>query len=72
MSSPVGTGDEHVKFSCRIWMREAVRVLNKQGVIVCEDVDALEKECEAYAEKNRGTVETGKGKAVFFVSNVSK
>jgi len=53
-------------------MREAVRVLNKQGVIVCEDVDALEKECEAYAEKNRGTVETGKGKAVFFVSNVSK
>ena len=31
-------------FTCRIWFREAVRALITQGMVVCQSVDALEKE----------------------------
>ncbi|KAH6894972.1 hypothetical protein BKA70DRAFT_791071 [Coprinopsis sp. MPI-PUGE-AT-0042] len=40
------------KFTCRVWLREAVRVLHRNGYIECPDVNALEKECEEVAEPN--------------------
>ncbi|KAF9560138.1 hypothetical protein CPC08DRAFT_762926 [Agrocybe pediades] len=72
MKSPAGSEDEHVRFTCRIWIREAVRVLNSAGIIACGDVNALEEECKAHADANREAVELGKGKVVFVVSKYSK
>ncbi|KAF4610720.1 hypothetical protein D9613_007125 [Agrocybe pediades] len=72
MESPAGSEDENIKFSCRIWIREAARVLNKAGIITCSDVNALEKECEGYADANREATELGKGKPLFVVSKFSE
>lgn len=72
MASPAGTEDEHVKFSCRIWLREAIRVLNQQGIIACNDVNALQAECEKHADTNKENIELGRGKPIFVISHVSK
>jgi hypothetical protein len=48
------------KFDCRIWLREGVRRLVREGWIKCRDVNALEDEVQMYGEAtcrelNRGT-----------------
>ncbi|KAJ7734717.1 hypothetical protein B0H14DRAFT_2543292 [Mycena olivaceomarginata] len=41
------------EFNCRVWFREAVRVLDQAGILQCRDVDALEAECKSYAMENQ-------------------
>ena len=47
-------------FTCRIWFREAVRVLTVHGAGVCPSVDALEKELTGLADANGDSVAFGK------------
>ncbi|KAG7091275.1 hypothetical protein E1B28_010324 [Marasmius oreades] len=70
MASP--DEDRGAVFNCRIWVREAVRVLERNGVLKCDSVDALQAELLQYAQENRENVEQGKGKATFHVSKVSR
>ncbi|KAI0672552.1 hypothetical protein C8Q78DRAFT_990949 [Trametes maxima] len=37
-------------FTCRVWLKEAVRVLAANGFIYCADVAALEREVKAYGQ----------------------
>ncbi|MBW0481653.1 hypothetical protein O181_021368 [Austropuccinia psidii MF-1] len=39
------------RYTCRVWLREAIRVLNFHGAIQCSDVDELEYEIRAYGER---------------------
>ncbi|RPD61105.1 hypothetical protein L226DRAFT_534753 [Lentinus tigrinus ALCF2SS1-7] len=47
-------------FTCRIWFREAVRVLIAQGMVTCRSVDALEKELTLLADDNGNSVALGR------------
>ena len=52
--------DREDKFDCRVWLREGVRRLIKEGWIRCRDVYALEDEVQLHGEAaceemNRGT-----------------
>ncbi|KAI0672991.1 hypothetical protein C8Q78DRAFT_969926 [Trametes maxima] len=40
--------DREPVWSCRVWVREALRRMHARGYIVCEDVDALEAEMWEY------------------------
>ncbi|KAF4563675.1 hypothetical protein EYR40_003199 [Pleurotus pulmonarius] len=44
-------------FSCRVWIREALRVLNNKGHIDCPDVDAMEKEMWEYGAQAAADIE---------------
>lgn len=45
MAVPPSQRSKEPKFTCRVWFKEAIRVLNDSGVFVkCPDVDALEDE----------------------------
>jgi len=57
MSTP--DADKPQQFSCRIWFKEAVRVLHERGVIRCPDVDRLETELRLLAEERWLLVEQG-------------
>ncbi|THH30618.1 hypothetical protein EUX98_g3588 [Antrodiella citrinella] len=39
------------RFTCRVWFKEAVRVLTAKGVISCPDVAGLEREMKDYGEE---------------------
>ena len=48
-------------FTCRIWFREAVRVLDGQRMVKCRPrVDALEKELTMLADENGNSVALGR------------
>ncbi|KAJ7862484.1 hypothetical protein B0H14DRAFT_2740207 [Mycena olivaceomarginata] len=53
MSIPVIDQAREPEFNCRVWFREAVRVLDQAGILQCQDVDALEAECKSYAMGNQ-------------------
>ena len=40
------------KFRCRVWWKQAIRLLSDRGYIKCDNVQALENECKAYAVTN--------------------
>ncbi|KAJ3902118.1 hypothetical protein F5879DRAFT_904767 [Lentinula edodes] len=44
---PAADKGKEPKFTCRVWMKEAVRCLNAAGYLRCTDVDELEKEAIA-------------------------
>ncbi|TFY72336.1 hypothetical protein EVG20_g669 [Dentipellis fragilis] len=46
-------------FTCRVWFKEAVRVLAANGIVKCLDVHSLEKEMFEYGEEN--DIQTGLG-----------
>ena len=58
------------RFSCRVWLREAVRHLDAAGLINCSDINALEAECRSYALENDASQPSYKGYS-FFISGVS-
>ncbi|KAJ7900725.1 hypothetical protein B0H14DRAFT_3123798 [Mycena olivaceomarginata] len=58
------------KFTCRVWFREAVRVLHEARVLNCPDVDALEAECVSYAVVNQAALPGWKG-YLYYVSKCS-
>ncbi|KNZ54601.1 hypothetical protein VP01_2903g3 [Puccinia sorghi] len=39
------------RFSCRVWVKEAIRMLDYCGVLQCDDVDELEYEINALGER---------------------
>ncbi|KAI0784703.1 hypothetical protein C8Q75DRAFT_723927 [Abortiporus biennis] len=47
------------RFTCRIWFKEAIRVLNKRGVIRCTSVNSLETELRMYGEEHWRLTELG-------------
>ncbi|KAM5541505.1 hypothetical protein V8D89_004695 [Ganoderma adspersum] len=51
--------DEPHPFSCRIWFREAVRVLIAQGAVACQSVDAMEKELTELADADGDSIVVG-------------
>ena len=40
------------KFTCRVWWKQAIRLLSDRGYIKCDNVQALENECIEYAKTN--------------------
>ncbi|KII92218.1 hypothetical protein PLICRDRAFT_172333 [Plicaturopsis crispa FD-325 SS-3] len=52
---------EEPVFSCRVWFKEAVRVLNANGIVRCPDVYALENELTQYDEEQDAKTVTGGG-----------
>ncbi|KAJ7898815.1 hypothetical protein B0H14DRAFT_2331938 [Mycena olivaceomarginata] len=53
MSIPVIDQAREPEFNCRVWFREAVRVLDQAEILQCREVDALEAECKSYAMGNQ-------------------
>ena len=47
-------------FTCRVWFREAVRLLCEEGVVVCPSVDVLEKELTGLADDHGNAVALGR------------
>ncbi|KAI0354728.1 hypothetical protein OH77DRAFT_487112 [Trametes cingulata] len=47
-------------FTCRIWFREAIRVLGKHSMVFCRSVDALERELVDLADDNGNAVALGR------------
>lgn len=46
-------------FTCRVWVREAIRVLDRAGIIQCDSVDELEWELKGYGERARHHLNRG-------------
>ncbi|OBZ77678.1 hypothetical protein A0H81_02252 [Grifola frondosa] len=47
------------QFSCRVWVREAVRRLHAEGFLDCPDVDALEQEMWHYGRISASEIRRG-------------
>ncbi|KAI0780701.1 hypothetical protein BD413DRAFT_462684 [Trametes elegans] len=44
-------------WTCRVWIREALRRLHAHGFLVCEDVDAMEEEIWGYGKDAAARIE---------------
>ncbi len=44
MTIPPSDVDRESAFTCRVWVKQAVRVLAENAIVKCLDVDALERE----------------------------
>jgi hypothetical protein len=65
------TSDEY--FRCRVWLKQAIRVLDREGIISCPDADAVvNKELRIFAEANYAAISGGTGGFRFYVSQHSK
>jgi hypothetical protein len=60
--------DQGQVFNCRVWVRQAIRVLEGQGVLKCDNLEALEAEALRYADANREAVEQGAAGAGIYAS----
>lgn len=60
--------DQGQDFNCRVWVRQAVRVLEGQGVLKCDNLEAREAEAIRYADANREAVEQGVASAGIYAS----
>lgn len=57
--------DTSEKFSCRIWVKDAVMSLQQEGFVAGDkSVGEIEEEAIRLAEENRTNVESGKGGAI--------
>lgn len=63
------TEDSTETFTCRIWVRYAVRALHDAGYINCPDVLALEKEVTEVGEGNDVDTIQGRGFKLYTVTN---
>ena len=52
MAIPVEDREVEPLFTCRVWWKQAIRLLSRNGYIVCSDLQALESECKRYAAQN--------------------
>ena len=59
------------KFTCRVWWKQAIRLLSDRGYIKCDNVQALENECKAYAVTNDRSQEENKH-YIYLVSKNSR
>ncbi|KAI0372888.1 hypothetical protein BV20DRAFT_840067 [Pilatotrama ljubarskyi] len=44
-------------WTCRVWIREALRRMHTSGYVVCEDVDAMEEEMWEYGREAAAKIE---------------
>lgn len=51
--------DSEKRFSCRVWVKEAWRVLDANGIIKCSDVVALEHEMWDFGREHDPLTITG-------------
>ena len=56
-------------FNCRVWVREAIRVLHDHGVVDIVDVYKLEEEFVALGEENDASVVQGGPYKVYWSRN---
>ncbi|KAI0724004.1 hypothetical protein C8T65DRAFT_564282 [Cerioporus squamosus] len=57
MSTPEVDKDREPAWTCRVWVREALRRMHTNAWIVCEDIDAMEEEMWRYGEEAAAAVE---------------
>ncbi|KAK0468261.1 uncharacterized protein EV420DRAFT_1503546 [Desarmillaria tabescens] len=60
MQVPAIDVEKEPRFSCRVWCREALRRLDKEGIISCSDINAMEKEVWEYGEAAADILENHK------------
>ncbi|KZT57482.1 hypothetical protein CALCODRAFT_483153 [Calocera cornea HHB12733] len=66
MSTPAEEGD--VEFTCRIWVRAAIRHLHSLGMINCPNVDDLQAEANRLANLHAQDVSLGRFGGVYVSS----
>ncbi|KAK7454081.1 hypothetical protein VKT23_011592 [Stygiomarasmius scandens] len=60
------------RFRCRVWLKQALRVLNLNGIIKCSDADkVVNGELKVLAKENSDNVERGVGSFKVYVSRYS-
>ena len=57
MSTPDVDRDREPIWTCRVWVREALRRMHASGWLVCEDVDAMEEEMWGYGNEAAAAIE---------------
>lgn len=67
-SEDLDTG-EFERFACRVWTRQAIRYMARNGFIVCDDAKAAHDEVVQHALENDAAVSTGTGKFTYCVSS---
>ena len=71
METPAVDESIEPKFSCRVWFKEAIRVLASNHIISCSDVIELECELRAYGEEQDPKTITG-APVMIYESSVAK
>ncbi|KZT50217.1 hypothetical protein CALCODRAFT_487320 [Calocera cornea HHB12733] len=66
MTTPAEEGD--VEFTCRIWVRAAIRHLNSLGMINCPNIDDLQAEANRLANMHAEDVALGRFGGVYVSS----
>lgn len=57
-------------FDCRVWIRQALRLLIRENIIKCDNIAELEKELLHHAAQNRSKVEKGDRSGIHFTSRI--
>ncbi|PIL22946.1 hypothetical protein GSI_15642 [Ganoderma sinense ZZ0214-1] len=57
MAVPEADGERERVFTCRVWVREALRRMHEEGYVDCPDVDALEEEMWRYGRAAARAIE---------------
>lgn len=57
MATPDADRVREPAWTCRVWIREAVRRMHAHGYVICEDVDALEEEMWTYGRRAAAMIE---------------
>lgn len=68
MATPKIDGGRRTPFDCKIWIRVAVRTLNENGFLKCDDPVALENECQALAKDHAANVIRGSARYKIYQS----
>lgn len=59
MAVPAVDQGREAEWSCRVWVREALRRMHTHGFILCPDVDAMEEEMWGYGRQAAADIEAG-------------
>ncbi|KAL1944667.1 hypothetical protein VTO73DRAFT_3097 [Trametes versicolor] len=57
MEVPQVDRERELTWTCRVWIREALRRMHVRGYIHCEDVDAMEEEMWRYGKEAAAKIE---------------
>ncbi|KAM5544230.1 hypothetical protein V8D89_001890 [Ganoderma adspersum] len=61
MAIPLADRTIEPRFTCRVWFKEAIRVLARNGVLTCPDVSALERKMIEYGQEQALSTSLGGG-----------
>lgn len=57
----VPDGFNEPRFTCHVWLKAAVRALDRAGIIKCSDIDELEQTLRTFGAAQTDLTEHGKG-----------